>query len=101
MASTPAALVNLPSAFAAACRLSRTEGELFERCRVALVRRFQSERIWFNLTSPAESLARVGPAAGFEDAVEVARMASGQTEVIIHADPLVAKEMRSVAMSLA
>ena len=43
MASTPpTALVTLPSAFAAACRLSRTEGELFERCRVALVRRFQS-----------------------------------------------------------
>src|SRR5262245_48232260 len=44
MASTPpTALATLPSAFAAACRLSRTEGELFERCRVALVRRFQSE----------------------------------------------------------
>src|SRR5918997_5872597 len=94
-------VATLPSAFAVACRLSRTEGELFERCRVALVRRFQSERIWFNLTSPAESLARVGPAAGFDDAVEVARLTSGQTEVVIHADPLVAEEMRSVAMSLA
>jgi hypothetical protein len=48
-------VANLPSAFAAACRLSRTEGELFERCRVALVRRFQSERIWLNLTSPTET----------------------------------------------
>src|SRR5918992_1016210 len=94
-------VTTIPSAFAAACRLSRTEGELFERCRIALVRRFQSERIWLNLASPAESVARVGPATGFEDAVEVARLASGQTEVIIHADPLVAEEMRSVAMSLA
>src|ERR687889_1833048 len=91
----------LPSAFAAACRLSRTEGELFERCRIALVRRFQSERIWLSLAPGANSQTRVGPSAGFEDAVEVARLASGQTEVVIHADPLVAEEMRPVAMSLA
>ncbi|MEO8089830.1 MAG: GGDEF domain-containing protein [Gemmatimonadales bacterium] len=94
-------LATLPSAFAAACRLSRTDGELFERCRVALVRRYQSERIWFSLVSSAESIPRVGPAQGFESAVEVARLASGETEVVIHADPLVAEEMRSVAMSLA
>src|ERR687898_273103 len=101
MASTPAALTSLPSAFAAACRLSRTEGELFERCRIALVRRFQSERIWLSLASPTNSQTRVGPSAGFDDALEVARLASGQTEVVIHADPLVAEEMRPVAMSLA
>jgi len=94
-------LATLPSAFAAACRLSRTDGELFERCRVALVRRFQSERIWFDLVSPAESLPRVGPTSDFETAVEVARLASGETEVVIHADPQVAEEMRPVAMSLA
>src|SRR5918997_2090167 len=94
-------VATLPSAFAVACRLSRTEGELFERCRVALVRRFQSERIWLNLASPTNSATRVGPTAGFDDAAEVARLASGQTEVVIHADPLVAEEMRPVAMSLA
>src|SRR4051812_48888418 len=94
-------LATLPSAFAAACRLSRTEGELFERCRIALARRFQSERIWLNLTTPTDSFRRLGPAVGFEAAVEIARLASGQTEVVIHADPLVAEEMRSVAMSLA
>jgi hypothetical protein len=94
-------LATLPSAFAAACRLSRTDGELFERCRVALVRRFQSERIWFSLAAPTGSLPRVGPASGFENAVEVARLNSGETEVVIHADPAVAEEMRAVAMSLA
>src|SRR3954463_1884589 len=94
-------IANPPSAFAAACRLSRTEGELFERCRVALVRRFQSERIWLSITSPTDSISRVGPTAGFEDAVEAARLTSGQTEVVIHADPLVAEEMRGVAMALA
>ena len=36
------AIGNLPSAFAAACRLSRNDAELFERCREALVGRFNS-----------------------------------------------------------
>src|SRR5919107_2588393 len=94
-------LATLPSAFAAACRLSRTDGELLERCRVALVRRFQSERIWFTMVSPVETLPRVGPSTGFEDALEVARLASGETEVVIHAEPVAAAEMRPVAMSLA
>jgi diguanylate cyclase (GGDEF)-like protein len=102
MGSTPyPSLATLPSAFAAACRLSRTDGELFERCRVALVRRFQSERIWFELLSRAESLPRVGPASGLEDAVEIARLTSGETEVVIRAEPAVAGEMRPLAMSLA
>src|SRR3954463_887251 len=102
MGSTPyPSIANLPSAFAAACRLSRTEGELFERCRVALVRRFQSERIWLSITSPTQSAARVGPSVGFDEAVEVARLTSGETEVVIQADSLVAEEMRGVAMALA
>ncbi len=102
MALPPAtALNNLPSAFAAACRLSRTEGELFERCRMALVRRFQSELIWFSVVSPTEPLPRVGPSEGFQDAVEAARLSSGETEVIIHAEPSVAGDMRTVAMPLA
>ena len=102
MALPPAtALNNLPSAFAAACRLSRTEGELFERCRMALVRRFQSELIWFSVVSPTESVPRVGPSEGFQDAVEAARLSSGETEVIIHAEPSVAGDMRAVAMPLA
>jgi diguanylate cyclase (GGDEF)-like protein len=102
MGLTPSpSLATLPSAFAAACRLSRTEGELFERCRVALVRRFQSEQIWFSLVSRGESIPPVGPAHGFETAVEVVRLTSGETEVVIHADPLVAEEMSAVATSLA
>ena len=101
MASTPPTLATLPSAFAAACRLSRTEGELFERCRVALARRFQSESIWLTLISPNEHMPRVGPAQGFDGAQEVARLGSGETEVVIHADSSVAGEMRAVAMPLA
>ena len=103
MASTPpTALVTLPSAFAAACRLSRTEGELFERCRVALVRRFQSELIWLTLVSPDASSCRgSGRPRGSRARQEVARLGSGETEVVIHADPSVAGEMRAVAMPLA
>jgi len=102
MALPPAtALNNLPSAFAAACRLSRTEGELFERCRMALVRRFQSELIWFSVVSPTEAIPRIGPGEGFQDAVQAARLSSGETEVIIHAEPSVAGDMRAVAMPLA
>src|SRR5919112_5540210 len=102
MALPPATtLSNLPSAFAAACRLSRSEGELFERCRMALVRRFQSESIWFTVVSPTETVPRIGPPDGFQDAVEAGRLGSGETEVIIHAEPVVAGDMRAVAMPLA
>ncbi len=99
--SPTTALATLPSAFAAACRLSRTDGELFERCRAALVRRFHSENIWFAVDTPSGSGPRVGPADGFETAVEIARLASGETEIVIHAEPAAAAEMRSVAMPLA
>jgi diguanylate cyclase (GGDEF)-like protein len=101
LSPTASALATLPSAFAAACRLSRTDGELFERCRAALVRRFRSERIWLSVHAPSSAIPRIGPAEGFETATEVARLASGDTEVVICADPSVAGEMRAVAMPLA
>ncbi|HEU4700202.1 MAG TPA: sensor domain-containing diguanylate cyclase [Gemmatimonadales bacterium] len=103
MGSSPSTstLATLPSAFAAACRLSRTEGELFERCRAALVRRFGSERIWLTVNTPTGAMPRVGPAEGFETAGEVARLASGDTEVVVSADGAAAGEMRAVAMPLA
>jgi diguanylate cyclase (GGDEF)-like protein len=68
---------------------------------VALVRRFRSERIWFGMVSGAQSLPRVGPGDGFDGSVEVARLGSGESEVVIHADAEVAGEMRAVAMPLA
>ncbi len=102
MGSSPTtALASLPSAFAAACRVSRSEGELFERCRMVLVRRFQDDRIWLAITPEPAAGSRVGPAEGFEQALEVARLSSGETEVGILADPRVADEMRGVAMPLA
>jgi diguanylate cyclase (GGDEF)-like protein len=101
LSTTNSTLATIPSAFAAACRLSRTDGELLERCRMALVRRFRSEQIWFALADATGEQPDAGPAEGRETAVEVARLATGETELIIRADPAVAGEMRSVAMPLA
>ena len=103
MATSPslAALATLPSAFAAACRHSRTDGELFERCREALVRRFHSERIWLSVSSPSGLVPQPPPPDWLAGAQEVARLSSGQTEVVISADPQIAPEMRAVAMPLA
>jgi diguanylate cyclase (GGDEF)-like protein len=94
-------LATLPSAFAAACRDSRSDAELFERCRDALVRRFHSDLIWMVINSQSGAVTSVGIAEGRQKAVEVARIASGETEVVVWADPEVAAEMRGVAMSLA
>ena len=101
MLPATSALATIPSAFAAACRLSRTDGELFERCRAVLVRRFNSEQIWFTVTSSSAAIRRVGPPTGFAEAHEVARLGSGETEVVISADDGAAAELRSVAMPLA
>jgi len=99
--SAAAALGTLPSAFAAACRLSRTDAELFERCRDALVGRFNSPAVWFDITTAVGRSPRVGPAAFPESAVQVARIRSGDTEVVISAGPEVAEQLRKVALSLA
>ncbi|HEX2451301.1 MAG TPA: sensor domain-containing diguanylate cyclase [Gemmatimonadales bacterium] len=102
MGSTPpTALATIPSAFAAACRLSRTDGELLERCRMALVQRFQSDRIWLLLLSGHGETGSVGPPDRGADGGEVTRLKNGDTEVVILADKPAAAEMRGVATSLA
>lgn len=93
-------LSHLPSAFAAACRSARTDGELFERCRTFLVQRFLSEKIWFVITGPAAPIPRVGPVDGYDQAVQVAKLASGATEVAVFADPTIAGDLRGVALPL-
>jgi len=93
-------LSHLPSAFAAACRSARTDGELFERCRTFLVQRFLSEKIWFVITGPAAPIPRVGPVDGYEQAVQVAKLSSGATEVAVLADPTIAADLRGVALPL-
>ncbi|HXE57273.1 MAG TPA: GGDEF domain-containing protein [Gemmatimonadales bacterium] len=91
----------LSSAFAAACRLSRSNGELLEHCRTALVHRFGSDRIWITVLGRNGVLASVGKAPGREQAVEVARLASGDVQVVVAAEAAAAGAMRGVAMPLA
>ena len=94
-------LATLPSAFAAACRDSRSDAELFERCRDALVRRFGSDQIWFVIAGQGGIVSNIGTAEGRARAVEVSRIKSGETEVVIWAAPGVAREMGGVATPLA
>lgn len=102
MGSTPSpALANLPSAFAAACRVSRSDSELFDRCRDVLVRRFHSEQIWLTMDSPVTGVKTSGPAGDAADAIQVAQLASGETEVTIKAEPSVAEQMGRGALPLA
>lgn len=98
---TASALGSLPSAFAAAIRLSRTDAELFERCRDALVGRFKSPAVWFDITTPAGSVTRVGPALAPDPVVAVARIRSGDTEVVISTSPELADTLKQVALPLA
>jgi diguanylate cyclase (GGDEF)-like protein len=95
------ALGSLPSAFAAACRLSRNDAELFERCRDALVGRFNSTDIWFDISTPLGPVPRIGPRDAPSTAVTVARIRSGDTEVVISAGPGLAERLRVVALPLA
>jgi diguanylate cyclase (GGDEF)-like protein len=94
-------LATLPSAFAAACRLARSDSDLFERCREVLVQRFESDHVWLAVSRDGHRADRVGGAEGFADAVEVARAASGSTELLVLAGPGVAPALRPAALPLA
>ena len=94
-------LGSLPGAFAAACRLARNDSELFERCREAMVQRFGSERIWFSVTSPDSLVSLTPPPEWLARAIEVIRLTSGQTELVIQAEPAIVGELRAQAMPLA
>lgn len=94
-------LSSLPTAFAAACRHATSDSELFARCRDALVRQFGSERIWFSITSPDTMVPLLPPPDWIDQATEVIRLSSGQTEIAILADPSVAPELRPHATPIA
>src|SRR5438309_10474510 len=94
-------LASLSSAFASACRMARTDSELFERCREVLIQRFESDQIWLTVSRNGSGSERVGGPEGFRDAIEVARSGSGETELVILATPEIATTMGPMAMSLA
>jgi diguanylate cyclase (GGDEF)-like protein len=97
----PSNLATLPSAFAAACRQARSDGELLESCREALVRQFNSDRIWFSVTSAGAAVSTLPAPGWLNGAAEVIRLTSGKTELAILADRSVAGELRSQATSIA
>ncbi len=66
-----------------------------------MVERFGSEQVWFTIGSKRGTDRRVGAAAGYEDAREVARLASGETELTITADAGVVQALRPDAIPLA
>ncbi len=99
--SALSALASIPGAFAAACRHARTDSELFERCREALVQRFGSEKIWFGVKSPGSLMPQLPPPDWLSSGVEVVRLSSGQTEIAIFAEPAVAPELRGHATPIA
>jgi len=94
-------LASLPSAFAAACRMARSDSELFERCRDVLVQRFESDQIWLAVARQGNRVDRVGAPEGYPEAVEVSRASSGETELVVLAAPELAGALEPVAMSLA
>lgn len=94
-------LPTLSSAFAAACRVARSDSELFERCREVLVKRFESDQIWFSVSRNGTGADRIGGPEGFPEAVEVGRSSSGETELVILAAPSIAVSIRPMALSIA
>jgi len=99
--SQPPTLADLPSAFAAACRVSRSDRELFDRCRDVLVQRFNSEQIWLTVASPNTGTQTAGPAGDRTEAIQVAQLGSGQSEVTILAEPSVGEQIGRGAVPLA
>ncbi len=97
--------LNLPSVFAAACRMARSESELFERCRQVLTKRFETEHIWLSVAREGGRPDRVGGSEGFEESVEVSRCQTGPTHIAVHTSPELAAtvepEAGLVALGLA
>ncbi|MCL4866979.1 MAG: GGDEF domain-containing protein [Gemmatimonadales bacterium] len=92
---------NLTSAFAIACRQARTDSELFERCRDALVQEFHSDAIWLEIQNGEVPVRAIGPAERPESVEEIARCTSGQTDLVVFTTPEQAATIRPAALALA
>jgi diguanylate cyclase (GGDEF)-like protein len=91
----------LTSAFAEACRISRSEGELLDRCRATLVRRFGGDRIWFQVASPEVTASPERAPDWIGGAEEVIRLQSGRTDLAIFAEGSLAGAVRQEATVIA
>lgn len=99
--AVPTSIDRLPSAFAEACRLARSETELFERCHGVLVRHFGSDRVWLTVRTGPEHLLRLGDATVSSQTAEVAAFEAAGVRVAIAADGETAAQLRGVAAPLA
>jgi diguanylate cyclase (GGDEF)-like protein len=96
----PSLLGNLSAAIAAASHQARTEVELYERCREALVRAFGNDAIWLTVTAPTGT-ARVGPETSpFTEAEEAFRCVTGETELALHCAPALVDRLREAVAPL-
>ncbi|MGQ0703036.1 MAG: diguanylate cyclase [Gemmatimonadales bacterium] len=95
----------LPTAFAAACRIARSDSELFERCRQVLTERFGSDQIWLTVARDGARPERIGGPEGFDASVKVSRCTTGTTDLAVlaapHVGPAMGPEAGSIALGLA
>jgi diguanylate cyclase (GGDEF)-like protein len=91
----------LPSAFAHACRQSRTEPELLERCRRELAERLDTDDIWLTVARDGGLDRTIGPAAKGVGLVEVANWTNLATRIIVATSPDHAAALRPIAGSVA
>ena len=90
----------LTGAFAQACRQSRSEGELFDRCRRVLTDRLNSDLVWFTINHQDRGVQVYGPDLPTAPRVELARYTSGATEIVVATDPAIADGLRPAAFHL-
>src|SRR5947208_10979170 len=94
-------LGGLPMAFAQACRQARSDVELLDRCREALIQQFNNDEIYFSVSAAGREIRQAGEATDSPGLVEVCRCTVGETELRITATSKVSQSLRPVAAHLA
>jgi len=91
---------SLPGAFAQACRQSRSEPELLERCRRELADRLESTEVWLAVSGNSGEPTRYGPATDSSQSVEVARWTTGSTSIAVLTNAALVDALQPIAMPL-
>src|SRR5262245_18991927 len=93
-------IASVPGAFAQAGRQSRTEGELFERCRRVIASRLGSDLVWITVRGGGRPDLVIGSSPLGEPVTELARLTTGETEIIVTTAPEIAERARPSAYQL-
>src|SRR5437867_8289208 len=94
-------LGGLPMAFAQACRQARSDMDLLDRCREALIQQFDNKEIYFTLSTSGREVRQGPEATDGPGLVEVCRCTVGETELRITATAKLSQALRPVAAHLA